>query len=278
MARHPLCPEENAISYSKYWYWKQPPLNPLSQELLEFPVKVEQALPFERLNDLLKPGYLPREHGWCMLPDGGGYASSYIWMPDVTVEMLDWWYIWHFVKPQGVPEGCGNLRYKIWCPQEHVDTGFLDEDSRLKALDESLPLRERRYGQKNFILESMDGGEGDNLLDLRAACHDPVEFGFDAHMVAMPESGTIIAAESSGNLNIYQFRPYGLGGRGVEMRVRIYAGYDLVDGKAVRNDIPVTPEMLIGNIKHVLVEYPNLARFLPSLYAEEGCKPITGTY
>ena len=52
----------------------------------------------------------------------------------------------------------------------------------------------------------------------------------------------------------------------------------LVDGKAVRNDIPVTPEMLIGNIKHVLVEYPNLARFLPSLYAEEGCKPITGTY
>jgi len=278
MARHPLTPEENAISYSKYWYYKQPPLNPIAQELLQLQVPLEDHLPYERLNELLKPGYLAREHGWCMLPDGGGYASCYIWMPNVTVEMLDWWYVWHFIAPPQQPAESGNLRYKIWCPQEHVDTGFLDDESRIKALDESLPLRERRYGAKNFILESMDGGEGDNWLYLHAACHDPVDFGFDQKLLAMPDSGTIIAAESEGNLNIYQFRPYGLGGPGVEMRVRIYAGYDWVDGKAVRNQVEVTPQMLIGNIKHILVEYPNLARFLPRLFSEEACKPITGTY
>ena len=272
MSRHPLSKEENAIGYSKYWYWTQPPLNPLSQESLRQPMDAADVLPPEQLNDLFKPGYLARENGWYLDPDGTGYQANYIWMPNVTVEMIDWWYVWHFIKPQGVPEGCGNLRYKIWCPQEHVDTGFDDEASRALALDESIPMRARRYGAKNFITESIDGGEGDHILHMHAQCFDPVEFGFDPKQVALPENGTLVCAVTGDDLSVYQFRPYWTG---VEMRVRCYKGYHLENGKFSK--VPgyqITAEGLIGSCKHVLCEYPNLARFLPQLYAEEGRKPI----
>lgn len=272
MSRKPLSKEELALSYSKYWYWTQLPLNPLSQELLREPMDPRYALAPENLNELFKPGYLERENGVCIMPNGTGYQANYIWMPNVTVDMIDWWYVWHFVRPPSVPEDQGNLRYKIWCPQEHVDTGFEDEYSRQRALDESLPLRVRRYGQKNFITESIDGGEGDNILHLHAICHDPEDFGFDPKLVNLPENGTMVTAECGDDLSVYQFRPYGTG---VEMRVRCYRGMRLEGKKFV--PVPgynITFEQLVGMSNHVLVEYPNLARFLPELYAEESRKPI----
>lgn len=272
MARHPLSKEELAVSYSKYWFWNQPPLNPTAQELLRQPFDPKDVLRPENFSELLKPGYLPREHGFCLMPDGSGYYSTYIWMPKVTVEMIDWWFVWHFYAPDSVPSEQGNLRYKIWCPQEHVDTGFDDEASRLLAIDPNVPMRRRRYGAKNFITESIDGGENDNILHMHAQCYDPVEFGFDPTLVDVPENGTLVCATNNRSVSVYHYRPYF---DGVEMRVRGWKGIDLVNGKFVRDETyQSSNEELYGNCQHLLCEYPNLARFLPSLYAEEGMKHI----
>ena len=275
MARHPLIPEELALSYSKYWFWKWPEKNPLSQELMREPMDEKDMLPFTEIDRLLDPGYQAREQGWCVSSDGLGYHADYIWMPGVTVEMIDWWFVWHFSAPKTVPAGNGNLRYKIWNPNEHVDTGFSDEASRLRAIDESIPMRERRYGAKNFIHETLDGGEGDNVLFLTAECHDPVDFGFDARRLQDPASGTVIAGITT-NMHcptIYQFRPYG---DGVEMRVRDYFGVDYVEGTGLVRTPGFTadPVQVYNSAQHILAEYPNLARFLPQLYAEERNKPI----
>lgn len=275
MSRHPLSKEELLLDYSKYWFWTQPEKNPLSQELLRYQIDPSDVLPITELNRLLDPGYMAREQGWCILPDGTGYHAVYIWMPNVSIDMIDWWYVWHFNAPPSVPEEYGNLRYKIWCPQEHVDTGFDDEESRRRALDESIPMRERRYGSKNFIHESIDGGNGDNIIHMHAECYNPVDFGFDPVRVNQAASGTIIAARTPTmkQVQIYQYRPYGQ--HDVELRLRVYSGWDFVDGKFVK--VPgyqAEPEGLINGSQHVLCEYPNLARFLPKLYEEEGFKPI----
>jgi hypothetical protein len=276
MARHPLSPEERLLDYSKYWYWTQPAKHPLSQELLKFPIAPEDTISPYELNRLLEPGYMNREQGVCVLPDGTGYSATYIWMPGVTVDMIDWWYVWHFNAPPSVDEEkVGNLRYKIWCPQEHVDTGFDDEASRLRAIDESIPMRARRYGSKNFIKESLDGGETDDgIMLFHAECYDPVDFGFDPVKVNDPANGTIIAAYTPifKTIQIYQYRPYA---KGVELRLRNFYGYEYKDGKIVK--IPgyqADTNQMIGSCQHVLSEYPNLARFLPELYAEESFKPI----
>ena len=178
MPKLPLCNEEKLLSYSKYYYWDLLPPHPLQLELMREPMSVDDILPLDCLNDMAKPGYLKREHGWCILPDGTGYSASYHYMPGVTVEMIDWWYAWHFIAPPSVPKEAGNLRYKIWCPIEHWDTGCADEKTRARYLDPSINNREKRYDSYNFIDESLDGGVGPRLY-FHATSLPPWEMGID---------------------------------------------------------------------------------------------------
>ncbi|MCD8117000.1 MAG: hypothetical protein LUE21_07795 [Oscillospiraceae bacterium] len=277
MSKPDLFPEERAISYSKYYDWKMPPLNPLSTELLHLqPIAPEDVLPLDRLSDLLKPGYMKREQGYCVLPDGTGYHADYIWMPGVSVDMIDWWYCWHFVGPNPNlvdRQKCGNLRYKIWNPEEHIDTGFDDDFSRDLMLSD-LPYRMRRYGQKNFIIERIAGKDSD-VMHLHAICEDPINFGFDEKLVNMPENGTLVCGRTVTRsvLNIYQFRPCY---NGVEMRIRSYTGWKFIGNGLFERDpeANASAKMLIANGTHALTEYPHLAYFLPKFYAEEACKPL----
>jgi hypothetical protein len=139
-------------------------------------------------------------------------------------------------------------------------------------------MRYRRYGAENFIEESIDGGEGNNRIMIKAKCLNPVEMGLDPKLIDIPENGTLITAVSTmpmgyDSLNIYHFRP---AFRGVEMRIRTYHGIGLKDGKFIRNTngVKITYENCVMTSYHCLLEYPHLGRFLPSLYAEEGGKPV----
>ena len=109
--RRPLCPEELALSYSKYYFLDMEPINPLAQQILDAgPIDPAKALPIQNRDELLRPGYLPCELGYCTMPDGSGFIAHYVRMPNVTLEMLDWWFCWHFISPPSVPKGKGNLR------------------------------------------------------------------------------------------------------------------------------------------------------------------------
>lgn len=37
---------------------------------------------------LLDQGYLPTEKGFCVMPDGSGFAATKVFMPGVTPEMI----------------------------------------------------------------------------------------------------------------------------------------------------------------------------------------------
>lgn len=77
------------------------------------PIDPSDALPFDEKNDLLKPGYLAKENGYCFLTDGSCYVAVLTRMPGVTGDMLDWWFSWHAQE---------SLRYKIWYPGAHAGT------------------------------------------------------------------------------------------------------------------------------------------------------------
>ena len=87
-----LTPEEKAKPYAKYFYNEPVPPDPAAFEPMEKPMDPAKALPIERLNDMLDPGYHEVEAGWCALPQGGLYVANHIKMPGVTVEMVDWWF------------------------------------------------------------------------------------------------------------------------------------------------------------------------------------------
>lgn len=69
--------------------------------------------------------------------------------------MIDWWFIWHFITPPNVPEGNGNLRYKIWCPNEHWDTGVVDKKDEKRYLDQAICLRAGRNNMFLFLEYSL---------------------------------------------------------------------------------------------------------------------------
>ena len=104
----PLCPEERALSYCKYFDLPMEEPDPRSMQIWNAgPVPEETVLRIENINDLFKPGYLPCEQGYCALSDGTGFVANYVRMEGVTAEMGDWWFTWHFIKPPSVPEGNG---------------------------------------------------------------------------------------------------------------------------------------------------------------------------
>lgn len=45
------------------------------------------------------------------MDDGSIYVAVNTKMPDVTGEMLDFWFAWHSVK---------SIRYKLWHPLDHA--------------------------------------------------------------------------------------------------------------------------------------------------------------
>ncbi|MCX7679658.1 MAG: phloretin hydrolase, partial [Spirochaetes bacterium] len=129
-----LTKEESLQPYAEYYY---KPVSAIPQEIIQKleqgPIPYTDALRFEDINRLLEPGYLKDEIGYCVMPDGSGFASMLTQMPQVSGEMIDWWFVWHAQEP---------LRYKIWYPGAHISNS-VNDSKRLN--DISLPLHARNY-------------------------------------------------------------------------------------------------------------------------------------
>jgi hypothetical protein len=267
-----LCPEELALSYSKYYFLPLNAPHPAAAQILaEGSQNPEKALHIEDINDIFKPGYLPIEQGYSMLPNGSAVIANYVQMPGVTAEMIDWWFCWHWLAPLSVPEGNGNLRYKIWNPKEHWDTGG-DEKTVARLLDETLSWRERRCPATSYIHESIDYGE---VMMLEGWAIPPETMGVDLDLMNSTEYSTVLTAclpigNPALGIHFYRHIPGGL-----ELRTRYWFGYVIENGRPVRAPDSRPDERLIHDFTlHNMTEYPHLARFLPSLYAEESWKPL----
>lgn len=278
MARRQLSTEEKLLGYSKYYYMDMAPVSPIKTQFIKAgPIAPELTLPAEEIRDrMFEPGYLPAEFGYCLYDDGRTFMANYERLHGVTPEMLEWWFVWHWIRPASVPKEQGNLRYKIWCPLDHWDTGR-DEETERVFKDESLPISERRArGKTCFIVESLDLGQGDELHHGSSEDLRYEDFGLSPEKIASLERQRcklFCGTSSNGTkINMHFVRPMA---DGVEVRTRSWTGWGVRNGAVVKTEIPpMSEEKLIKNLVHNITEWQHLQRFLPSLYAEESWKPV----
>ncbi|HWR45500.1 DAPG hydrolase family protein [Sporomusa sp.] len=265
-----LTPEEKEKPYSKYYYMEPAKPYPEMYELIQpgKPMDSAKALLIENLNDLLNPGYMEVETGYCVLPNGAGYVAVNTKMPGVTVDMINWWYSWHSLE---------DLRYKIWWPQGHFGISISEED-RNTVLDPNTPMTLKFQGITHHVIEDAGGG----VEKIAISFLTPEDFGFDMDRFKSPNVGTLVAANG---LAVRADAPPGapkipaamchfireIEG-GIEYRTRFWLGYQIIDKKPkllLPPGIRVPEIAPFGLAYHNIHEYANLRALLPKLYAEQ---------
>jgi hypothetical protein len=265
-----LIETEKQLPYAAYYYRESVAIpSSVLSEIEDNTHHHQQALRFENVNDLLNPGYLPLENGYCRMPDGSFFVAVRTEFSGVTKEMLDWWFWWHAQEP---------LRYRIWYPEYHFDT------SAKRTQKE--PSNEPRYWHTtHFPVE--DCGLGREKLSIHFL--PPDEFGFDTSRFPEANIVTVICGVvgSVTPRNIKQHtsmchlvRKYS---SGIEMRSRFWIGHtirfngvlgapilrDIVNTRFVKQRI-VPKTIRLAMAMHCAQEYANLAKLLPELYAAYG--------
>lgn len=265
----PLRPDEEALPYSKYYYRPPAPPNPRLMEILgRGPMDPAMALPYERINDLLDPGYHEVETGYCVLENGAGYVAVNNIFPGCTVDMMKWWFAWHAAGP--------GLRYAIWFPPGHVSIAVSDQGwARLH--DPGIPIGEKSQNIVHFVVEDVGGGAEDILIHFL----DPAQMGFDMSRFREPYVAGVFGGY--GVSESRQGPPMKAPAimchfvreieGGIEFRTRFWMGYRINQGKGMCVLPPwvkLPIEAPMGLAFHNVMEYSNLATILPELYAQFG--------
>ena len=266
-----LTADEKAKPYSKYYYRPHAGASPELAPLLEDhePMDAGEALPIELMSDLLKPGYLPGETGYCTFPNGGAQVAARHPMPGVTPEMVNWWFAWH---------GLESLRYMLWSPKDHFAVDMTDED-RAKVLDPDRPLVLKFQGITHHVYEDIGGGADDLWITFMT----PEDFGFDMSRWKAPNVATLVAAnvriKASGAPDDAPLLPVAMchfirelpHGEGIEFRTRFWMGWQIVDKKpqfSLPPGVKIPEAVPSGLFEHCILEYSNLRVLLPEIYAE----------
>lgn len=266
MKRRELTEEEKARPYSKYYHKElaEIPADDLAA-VNAGPVDPSQATTIQNRNDLMQPGYLAVETGYTVMPDGSGFAATLVKMPGVTPEMLDWWFNWHPLE---------GLRYAIWCPIAHTDISVKNPAQHLDS--SGVPLRERNYGSTHYPVEGFNV-EGSQKVWIQF--FSPRDFGLDMGLFTEPGISRAYCANVILDLLKTPFNAFFHAVRevdgGVEYRSRYWLGYTMKNGAPVRVKRPLPYKMsdlARNNCLHSLIEYNNLASFLPQIYGEMGGK------
>lgn len=279
-----LTPEEEAKRYSKIFY---KPLADIPQKDLDVinsdPCDPKLALRIEDRDQLLLPGYLPIETGYCQFEDGSSFAATKVDFPGATPEMFDWWFNWHPLEP---------LRYAMWSPNAHMTISAQTPDGHRDS--SGYPLKTRNYGKVHFPVE---GFRYDVASPAMIQFLSPADFGLDPLKVAVSPVKSMFLADlfilgggvsfsdteekkqevdlsAKSPFNVFFHTVRTVEG-GCELRSRYWIGKTIVNGKPVHVDFPEgmdTERFAWENCRHSLTEYNNLASFLPQLYEEMGGK------
>lgn len=277
----PLTGEEQAKSYSKYF---EKPLADIPQADLDIlnagPCDPLLALPIERRSELLLPGYLPVETGYCRMPDGSSFAATKVMFPGATPEMFDWWFNWHPLE---------SLRYAMWSPNAHMSISV--DDPEVHKDSSGVPLKTRNEGKVHYPVE---GFRYDIAQPAVIHFLSPKDFGLDQRLLEVTPVKSMFLADlyiRGGSASFTDDRadraqdesiltPFNVFFHsvrtvegGCELRSRYWIGKNIAEGKPRHVEMPPelsTEQFAWENCRHSLTEYNNLASFLPQLYREMG--------
>lgn len=250
---------------AKYYYKEMADIPAADLEKVNAgPIDSSSALSIQGRNELMKPGYLAAETGYTVMPDGSGFAATLVRMPGVTPEMLDWWFNWHPLE---------GLRYAIWYPVAH--TGISAKNPERHFDSSGIQLRNRNYSGIHFPVEGFNVAGAQKV---RIEFFPPQDYGLDMDLFKEPGISRAYCAnvilEEMMNLpfNSFFHAVRKIEG-GIEYRSRYWLGYTMIAGlpKRVKLKLPFAMlDLARNNCIHSLIEYNNLASFLPELYNTMG--------
>lgn len=263
MAKVPVA--EDAKTKSYYKYYENMEVANLTEEQMAYIANCKgelgQGLEIEDRNRLLDDDYIPEPHGYYPLKGGGLLVSGTIPMPDVTYDMLNWWWPWHALDP---------LRYAIWDLEDHFDSKMQDE-ARARILDPNVPIPEKIWGCNNAVMESI-GGPADEIVIM---FRNPEELGYDMSKIGPGKREFFLAANAlMGSMKV----PVVMTETAREIEgvmtffARFWVGYVVENGEAkyvLPPDLKLPDQVAMGLAGHNIKEFQHLNKILPLVYAEE---------
>ena len=266
MAKVPVSEDAKSKRYFKYYEDPAWEIANLTPEQMRFvgtcKGTADEALSIQDRNKILEPGVTaPEKMGYFPLKEGGLLVSGNIPMPDVTADMLYWWFAWHGLEP---------LRYAIWDSEDHFNVTINDE-GRARALDPTVPMEEKTWGATHTVLESIGGPPDEIVLMFQ----DPKVMGYDVSKIGgegcefivccnalmgamkVPVVMTEIAKKIDGVMTF---------------QARFWVGYHVINGEGkylLPPEVQLPEEVAMGLIGHNIKEFTHLGKILPKVYAEE---------
>lgn len=266
MSKIELTQSEKQIPYANY-YHRPSAVIPESvlEKIKHKAYSPEQALVFENINDLLLPGYLPMENGYCRMPDGSFFVAVRTEFPNATEKMFDWWFEWHAKE---------SFRYRIWYPECHFDTS-------VKVIQLPLPDQPTYWHTIHYPVE--DIGLGKETLSIHFV--PPSEFGFNISRfgesnIVTAICGFVGSVEKHLKQHTSMCHLVRSFSGGFEMRSRFWIGQNihlvpftgstiaekLVNTRIIKK-LVLPSKTGLAMALHCAQEYNNLSEILPELYA-----------
>ena len=263
MPRMELTEEQKDKPYSKYYHKDMAKIPQVDLDMVNAgPVNAEKALPIHRANEMLNDGYLDVETGYCLMEDGTGMAATKVFMPNVTPQMIDWWFNWHPLD---------SLRYMIWCPVAHAGISAKTPEAHLDA--SGVPMHIRNIGKVHYPIE---GFYLEKTSPVVIAFQKPSVLGLTQEMIDNSSMSTFEIATCTNRfpkipINVFFHAVREVEG-GIEFRSRYWLMNTVKNGVVKRSKLPIPKSIVLSmsrnNCIHSLTEYNNLASFLPQIYKE----------
>lgn len=212
------------------------------------------ATPFEAKNDILSDIDLQNEVGYKRMDDGTYLVSMTCPMPDITPQMIEWWFWWH---PQA------DERYKVWFPGEHYGISYAGRDSAYFTQKRCPDFRRNTQ----YPIERI----GNIKMPLRIDFVSPKEFGFSEEMMAKNDIPLVVCGHVGALKGLIWHTEmahiFKKTDDGLFLISRFWIGQTLKS--PMLRKLILTDKTAEGMAEHCCIEYRNLAEILPKLYTQE---------
>ncbi len=234
----------------------------MGKPLPQIPREISDALsrneitltPFEEKNDILANRSLQNEAGYKKTADGSYLVSMYCPMPNITPDMIEWWFWWHPQK---------NERYQVWFPGAHVSNRYPKKQASYFQCEQRPEFRNNTQYPDEKI--------GGTRMPLRIDFVTPEEFGFSKSVMQENDIPVIVCGHVGAfNGLIWHTEMAHMFKQtedGLFMISRFWMGKTLKN-PLLRN-LVLTEDMAKGMAEHCCIEYRNLLEILPVLYQEK---------
>lgn len=231
----------------------------LKKPLPNMPSEITEALTenkitctsFEEKNEILSDAKLQNELGYKMMKDGTFLVSMTCPMPEITADMIEWWFWWHAKE---------TIRYQVWFPSEHIGISYRKKDRDFFE-QQTLPAFQ---ANSQYPVERIGGMK----MPLRIDFVTPEEFGFSRQLMQENNIVKIVCGHVSTFNGLVRHTEmahiYKQTDEGLFMISRFWLGKTMKN--PLLRKIVITEKTAKGMAEHCCIEYRNLCEILPVLY------------